>query len=126
MWLLLKQKNMDTPINFTQTITKLLQIVSTGHRAVGHEVITFSADTVYSLTVPTEARYALMVLEQAGATGARKVIRFWEDGSNPTSTEGLSRGDMDAWDIVSYSNLKDFKAIRSIAGSHKLFIQYYS
>lgn len=117
---------MSLPINFTQTLTRLLQIASTGWRAIGHEIITFSDGNVKSLTVPDNARYALMVLEEAGGSGTSKLIRFWEDGSNPTTTEGIVRGDLDAWDIVSLSNLKDFKAIRLTAASHKLFVQYYS
>ncbi len=114
------------PINFTQTLTKLLQIASTGWRAIGHETITLSTAGVYSLTVPDQARYALMVIEETGSTGTQKIVRFWEDGSNPTASDGIARGDMDAWDVISYSNLKDFKIIRVTAAAHKLFVQYYS
>ncbi len=112
--------------NFDQIFRKLLTSLTTEHRAISNETITFSTANVYSLTVPDQARYALMVLEEAGATGTAKVIRYWEDGSNPDAATGIARGDLDAWDVMSYSNLKSFKAIRVTANSHKLFVQYYS
>ena len=114
------------PFNFTQTLTKILQILSTGHRAISHEILTLSTNDAYSLTVPASARYALITAEQVGGSGAASIVRYWEDGSIPTTTDGISRGDFDAWDIYSYSNMKDFKVVRTTANAHKLFIQYYS
>jgi hypothetical protein len=112
--------------NFEDILRGMYTRMTTGHKAIGHEIITLSDGNVHSLTVPTDARYALMVLEETGGTGTAKLIRFWEDGSNPTTTTGIVRGDMDAWDVVSYANLKSFKIIRLTASAHKLFVQYYS
>lgn len=111
-------------LNLTTMTQKLLAFAANGYKAIGHQTITFGAGVV-SLTVPDGANCALMLLEEVGATGTRKVIRFWEDGAIPTSSLGIPRGDMDAWDIVSRQNLENFRAIRVTAAAHILQVQYY-
>jgi hypothetical protein len=112
--------------NQEDILRSLLTKITTNNKAIGHEVITFNAASVFSLTVPDQARYALCVLEEVGSTGSAKVIRFWLDGSNPTTTVGIPKGDMEAFDIAGYSNLKEFRAIKVAGGSHTLTVQYFS
>lgn len=107
-------------------LRQIFSKLTTSARAVGHEIVTFAAGTVYSLNVPEEARYAICVLEEVGGGGTSKLIRYWTDNSNPTVTDGIVRGDMDAFDIAGYSNLKQFKAIKIAGGAHRLTVQYYS
>lgn len=118
--------SLTNPQNFTQNVQRLLQIASTGHRAIGHQILTLSTGAAFGLTVPDEARYALIRIEEVGGANTAKIARFWEDGGIPSSTEGIAVGDMTTWDIVSYSNLIDFRIAKVTAGNHILFIQYYS
>ena len=112
--------------NFTTTLSRMLSLMSNGYKAIGSQVITLSTAGVYSLTVPEGANYALMVIEEAGGTtGTSKIVRFLETGANPTSSIGIPRGDLDAWDVISYQNLVNFKIIRVTAASHVLQVQYY-
>ena len=113
------------PLNLTTILGKTLSLIANGYKAIGHQTLTISTGNVYALTVPDGANYALMLLEEVGATGTRKVIRFWEDGSLPTTTVGIPRGDMDAWDVSTRQNLENFKIIRVTAASHVLQVQYY-
>jgi hypothetical protein len=119
-------KNMPNLRNFEDILRGLYTLLSTDKGAISHEVITFSTPGVYSLTVPQQARYALCVLEEVGASGDSKVIRYWLDGSDPSTTVGIPRGDLDAFDIAGYANLKDFKAIKVSGGNHTLTVQYFS
>jgi hypothetical protein len=52
-------------------------------------------------------------------------MRYWEEGSIPTSTDGIPRSHDSAWDISTRENLIRFKIIQSQSGSHKIFVQYY-
>lgn len=112
--------------NQEDILRSLLTKITTNNKAIGHEVITFNAASVFSLTVPDQARYALCVLEEVGAAGSSKLIRYYLDGSNPTISDGIVRGDMDVFDIAGYSNIKDFKAIKIGGGNHILTVQYFS
>lgn len=112
--------------NFEDILRKLLTKITTSNKAISHEVVTFNSGSIFKLTVPDQARYALCVLEEVGATGSSKLIRYYLDGSNPTTSDGITRGDMDAFDIAGYSNLKDFKAIKVGGGNHTLTVQYFS
>lgn len=112
--------------NFEDILRGLYTRITTSNNAISHQQITFSTAGVYSLTVPSQARYALCVIEEVDASGSSKIIRYWSDGSNPTTTEGIPRGDMDAFDIEGYPNLLNFRAIKIAGGNHILTVQYYS
>lgn len=74
--------------------------------------------------VAEQANYALIQVESSVTSGV--VIRFWLDGSEPTTTDGIGRSHLTAIDIAENSNLKNFRVIATGAGTHKLMIQYYS
>lgn len=90
--------------------------------AVGYEKI--SVSTIKSLTVPTGATYALITVESSLTTPA---IRYLElgDKTPPTSTDGIQRSNLDAFDVNGYSNLLNFRAIQVGVGTHTLHVQYY-
>ena len=106
---------------------KTLIVLSNDYKAFAHEVLTVGASVV-SLTLPTNpntneviAKYALITVEGADVTDG---MRFWMDGSAPTSTDGLLRLDGSVFDITETSNLSNFKAIGVNAGA-TLQIQYF-
>lgn len=101
---------------------QILKTLNNDYRAFAHEILTVGG-TVVKLTIPTGARYALINVESS-ATG--KAIRFWLDGSAPTTTNGLFKANNEAFDITEFSNLENFKAIQAQAGTHKLMVQYFS
>lgn len=104
-------------------LRQLLQATRNSYKAIGQEEITVS--TIKSLTVPTNAVYALISLESS-ATGV--AIRYLELGDKtvPTSTVGLGKSSLDTWDVVDTANLVNFRAIAAQAGTHVLHVQYYA
>ncbi len=107
-------------------LRRILSKITTENGAISNQTVTFNSAAVFELTVPEQARYALCLLEEVGSSGSPKVIRYFLDGSVPTALVGIVRGDMDAFDIAGYSNLKNFKAIKVGGGSHTLTVQYFS
>ena len=101
-------------------IKDLLKLTRYNLVACGYEKLTVAGAAV-SLTVPTEAKYALIVLQSSIATPAIRYLEY----STPTATDGIPRSDLDAFDIHGYQNLINFKAIQVGAGTHTLHIQYY-
>lgn len=89
-------------------------------KAIGSQTITVSTAT--GLTVPDGAKYALMTVESS-TTGV--VIRYWSDGTVPTSSTGLALYPGDRVELFNVINLDAFKAIAAQAGTHKLQIQYF-
>lgn len=79
-------------------------------------------NTVKKLTVPTNAKYALIVVE-SDAEGT--AVRYWQDGSSPTANEGIPRADQGGLDIVEKQNLINFRIIQAQAGTHNLQVQYF-
>jgi hypothetical protein len=103
-------------------ITRMTMILlANDWRAISNQQLTVDG-TVAKLTVPTNAKYALIVPESS-ATGT--AIRYWLDGSIPTTTEGIPRGNLDAFDIVEKQNLENFRITQAQAGTHNLQVQYF-
>lgn len=101
-------------------LKELLQLTRYNMVACGYQKLTVDG-TVKSLTIPTGARYALCVLQSSIATPA---VRYLEYGT-PSSTDGIPRSDLDAFDIQGAQNLTNFKVTQIGAGTHTLHIQYY-
>lgn len=101
-------------------LKELLQLTRYNMVACGYQKLTVDG-TVKSLTIPTGARYALCVLQSSIATPA---VRYLEYGT-PSSTDGIPRSDLDAFDIQGAQNLTNFKVTQAGAGTHTLHIQYY-
>ena len=95
--------------------------------ACGNATLTLSASSqgLLQTTIPIGTKYALLQLVQVGETGGIDLMRYWQDGSAPTTTVGLSRGDKEAWDIYGRENIDRFRGISVDGGLHKVFIQYF-
>jgi len=104
-------------------LKELLQLTRYNLVAVGYQKLSVTG-TATALTVPADARYALIVLQSSITTPA---IRYLELGDKtlPTATDGIPRSDLDALDVQGYQNLVNFRAIQVGAGTHTLHIQYY-
>jgi hypothetical protein len=79
-----------------------------------------------ALTVPTGATYAICVIESAVATAPH--IRYLECGPAAhtlSTSDGIGRSNLDAWDIQGAENLRNFRIIRTAAGATTLHVQYY-
>jgi hypothetical protein len=104
-------------------LKELVRATRNSYRALSYQQLVV-AGTAVALTVPAEAVYALISLE-SDATGV--AIRFLELGAKtlPTTTTGIGRSNLDAWDVIDTSNLINFRVVQTQAGTHTLNIQYY-
>ncbi len=104
-------------------LKQLLQLTRYNLVACGYQKLTV-AGTAVQLTVPTDTRYAIVVVQSSITTPA---IRYLElgGGTLPTATDGIPRSELDAFDIQGAQNLANFRAIQVGAGTHTLHIQYY-
>ena len=89
----------------------------------GYELIEVDPITVASLTVPTDARYAL--IKVASAAG-----RFRDDGTNPTSASGFPlavAGTDNVYDLelTSGKQLADFRIISQSDSGTRVDVVYY-
>ena len=88
-------------------------------KCFNHEIIEVT-DSVINLTPEkySDAEYAFMTLEIAQ-------IRYWDDGSDPTSSEGHEVNIGDIIMLYSAAQIADFKATRTSDTSGKLMVSYY-
>ena len=105
----------------------LLSYTKYNKKAIGWQSLTVDATVAgVSLTIPANATYALIVVESTVTSGS--VIRYLECGNTittVTSTVGIPRAHLDAFDVQGAENLTNFRAIQVTAGTHQLSIQYY-
>lgn len=118
---------MPIPDNSKSYLNELIRLNKKDLISIGYQKLTVdaTADGV-SLTVPNDATYALMVVE-SNVTGAI-AIRYLECGNTVytvSTTDGIGRSHLDAFDVDGKQNLTNFRAIQTTAGTHTLHIQYY-
>ena len=103
--------------------SKLLELSKYNLTCCGYQQITVD-DTAAHLTIPTNAKYAICIVE-SDATGV--AVRFLElnDKTLPTDTTGMPRADADSFDISGAENLKNFRVIQAQSGAHLLNVSYY-
>lgn len=83
-------------------------------QCVGYENLTFddTAGGAALASIPDGANRALFTVEcDAGTTDTSQVVRFREDGTAPTTSEGFSLGKNDAYEIKGIVNITNFKII---------------
>ncbi len=111
-----------------QLLRELIQISRSNLKAIGWQSLTVDATVGgVSLTLPTNANYALIVVEST-IVGS-PAIRYLECGNTVqavSTTVGIPRSNLDAFDVVGTENLTNFRAIQVAGGTHTLSIQYYS
>ncbi len=100
-------------------------------KAIGKEVITLAASpTINYLTVPANASWADIVIEADDPTlaaDATRLVRYWYDGSTPTTTEGLPGAHLDIIRIGTAVNLNKLKILIVDTGTAVITaqVQYY-
>ena len=100
----------------------ILQAALNGFKAFSYEAITVD-NTVKTLTIPTGAKYAFMVLE-SDATGI--AARFLQTKQTTVSTTaGLALSNLDRFDVTDAQNLSQFQITQAQAGTHTLHVEYY-
>jgi len=107
-------------------VSDLLTLSRYNKKAIGWQSLTVDATVGgVALTIPANATYALIVVESTVTSGT--VLRYLEIGpiTAVTSSVGIPRSHLDAFDIQGAENLKNFRAIQTTAGTHTLSIQYY-
>ena len=92
---------------------------------VGFQTITFAAASVYRLTVPEGATYAVMQVMTGNAGVTADLIRVREDGTDPTAAVGFSYATTEKWSVVGAEALFRWRGIRTTANAHILSVQYY-
>lgn len=103
----------------------LLRAALNGYKAFGFQQLTV-ANSVVNLTIPADAKYALIVVESTISTNCIRYLEF--GGSNTVvaaGTVGIPVSNGSVFDITDAQNLAGFQAIQEGAGTHKLNIQYY-
>lgn len=113
-----------------EDIHKKLDIINSALRknyiACGIETLALSTASSTGLaSIPTDARYAIIQINETTTSGSVDVIRYWQNGTDPTSTTGIVRGDRDAFDLITMENIKNFRVIRLTANAHVLQVQYF-
>lgn len=104
---------------------KVLRILANEKKAISNQTLQVTA-TPQGLTVPNDATYALIQVQSS--LDVSNLVRIWMDGNVPTATTGLSRGNLDVFDISEYSNLLKLRCILSAIApvDTYLVIQYFS
>lgn len=105
-------------------LSELTRLTKYSLIACGYEQLTVAGTAVGFASIPAEAKYALIEVESSITTPA---IRYLELGTNtpPTTSIGVRRSNLDAFDVSGMPNLINFRAIQVGAGTHKLNVQYY-
>lgn len=81
----------------------------------GNQTLTVSTTPDTTLTVPTGATHALMTVDTGGGD-----IRYWEDGSSPSTSAGLLVPAGSAAELTNLSSVK----MRSTTGTAAVNISY--
>lgn len=88
-----------------------------GVNAQGKETLTVAASAVGFASIPAGASIAIITTETAD-------IRYWVDGSTPTTSQGHLVSAGDAIKLDSVGQLTNFKAI-AVSGSATMQISYF-
>jgi len=104
-------------------LSKLVQQGLNSFKAFAYESITVDG-SVKNLTIPAEAKYALITVESSVTSGV--VARYLETKASTVSTTlGLALRDGDKFDVTDAQNLSGFQITQAQAGTHVIKIQYY-
>lgn len=102
-------------------LTKILQALTNEKNAIGKQTLTVTG-TAQGLTLPIGAVSAIFQVESDILDFA---IRYWEDGTTPTSTVGFFQGNTAVVELTTAENLRNFKVIQGTLGTTQLNITFY-
>jgi hypothetical protein len=94
---------------------------------VGYDTLVVDSANVGTLTIPENARYALLVVESDANQNNRDIVlRFREDGEDPTTEEGMPLGDLGVYEVKGTENMQRFKIVGiEQERIHKIRIQFF-
>jgi len=84
----------------------------------GNQTISVATGADSTLTPPAGATHALITADSGGGG-----IRYWEDGSSPTTTTGLYIPPGGAAEVAGAANLTNFRA-RATSGTVAINVSY--
>lgn len=111
--------------NVKSLLRELIRINKYNLQPIGYENLSVNSASVFSLTPTAGATYAEVVVESS--VTASVPLRFLILGNNtlPTAANGLALNHLDRFDLQGTNNLKDFRIIRTGAGTYNVHIIYY-
>lgn len=109
-----------------QYTSELVTLAKYNLIACGFETLTVdnTSGGLSLIRVPTNARYALIVVE-SDATGTAIRYKQLGDVNAPTDSEGIPRSNLDVFDLQGYQNIINFRTIEAQTGTHTLQVEYY-
>lgn len=92
----------------------------------GYQDVEIENQTV-SLQVPEGAISAVLIIEADTTCNVlHRVIRFKENGSDPSSTSGFALGDNDVYSIIGKQNLEKFRMVGvEVDKTHTARVQFF-
>lgn len=112
---------------FYNVIADMLYTLFFQGDCVKYDVIIVDDAEVKTLTIPSHARYAVIVVE-ANTSQFNKdlVVRFREDGKYPDANTGMPLGDMGVYEVKGNYNMTHFKVVGIEPGlQHIIRIQFF-
>lgn len=107
-------------------IKELVRLTKYNLTAIGYEKLTVDGTVKSLASIPATAKYAEVTLE-SGATGvAVRYLELGGSGTQPSTTAGIGKSDLDMWDVHGQHNLVNFRITQAQAGTHNIYVQYYS
>jgi hypothetical protein len=111
-------------MSITQTavgyLTKILQALTNEVNDIGNQTIV-ATGTAQALTPTSGAVKAIVQVESAVTTAT---IRYWGDGSIPTSTVGMYQSNGAVIELTTAENIRNFRFIQGAAGAIQLNVTY--
>jgi len=112
---------------FHNVISDMLYTLIFQGECIAYVTIMVDDEAVRSFNIPVEARYAMLITESdPNQNNKDLIIRFREDGSNPSADEGMPLGDMGVYEVKGKENMSQFRMIGIEAGKqHKVRVQFF-
>jgi len=114
-------------IPFHNVISDLLYALFFQGECMGYVTVEVTDALIATLTIPENARYTIMVIEADPSQSNKDiVVRFREDGEDPTSVEGMPLGDLGVYEVKGTENMQRFKIIGVEVGKQNIVrIQFF-
>lgn len=117
---------MPTPDQNKAYTAELVKLAKQNLIAIGYQKLEVDATAGgLSLTVPANAKYALIVTESDVSGYAIRYLECGNTVSTVTSSNGIPRANGDAFDIQGAENMRNFRVIEAQAGATYINVQYY-
>lgn len=107
----------------TNTTTRFFFTYAKETLTISNTALPFTASKVQSPTIPANSA-AFVTFTVNCASGTTCALRFWTDGSTPTSSQGLRAPYGTIVQIYNHTDISNFKAIRETSVDVILDIQY--